>query len=484
MFPSPDAIDGGAVPTGTVPEESFEDLYEHAPCGYLTATLDGVVLRVNATLCGWLRREPAEVIGASLESTLSVGSRLFYQTRYLPTLRLNGEVRDAVLEFERGDGGTLPALVSSTVVEPSGGGTAVVRTAVLDATGRRDYERELLESRRAAERSEARVRVLQEAAASFGAAATEEALAAALMAAARRASDAGAAAVMLATGSAPLQVKAGERALGPTVARIAAEPEPEAMRAGETVTVADLAAAERQFPGLMERMRAVRLEALSVVPLIVDETPVGVLACYFGRHRAFDDEAIELQESLARLAAQVLQRIRLQAELERMALHDQLTGLANRSLLQTRLTQVLASAERYGRPMAVVFLDLDGFKRINDKLGHGIGDVALRDVAHALERVVRVSDTLARFGGDEFVVVCEDADEAGALRVAERIRRAVELPLHGVPSAFTLTASVGIAVHDPRKGRAASAEKLIRAADEAQYESKRAGKDRVTVVAV
>jgi diguanylate cyclase (GGDEF)-like protein len=134
--------------------------------------------------------------------------------------------------------------------------------------------------------------------------------------------------------------------------------------------------------------------------------------------------------------------------------------------------------------MAVVFLDLDGFKRINDKLGHGIGDVALRDVAHALQRVVRVSDTLARFGGDEFVVVCEDADEAGARRVAERIRSAVELPLHGVPTAYTLTASIGIALHDPRAGRAVSAERLLSAADEAQYESKRAGKDRVTVVAV
>jgi diguanylate cyclase (GGDEF)-like protein len=221
-----------------------------------------------------------------------------------------------------------------------------------------------------------------------------------------------------------------------------------------------------------------------VVPLIVDETPVGVLACYFGRRRGFDDDALELLVSLARLASQVLQRIRLQNELQRMAMHDQLTGLANRVLLQTRLAQVLAAAERYGHPMAVVFLDLDGFKRINDKLGHGIGDVALRDVAHALQRVVRASDTLARFGGDEFVVVCEDADEAGAMRVADRIRGAVEMPLHGVPSAFTLTASVGIAVHNPRAGRAVSAEALLSAADEAQYQSKHGGKNRVTVVAV
>ncbi|MFC0681688.1 diguanylate cyclase [Lysobacter korlensis] len=482
MTPHPDSR-GIADPTSTAPEESLEDLYEHAPCGYLTSTLDGTVLRANSTFCNLIGRERGDVLGASLESMLTVGSRLFYQTRYLPTLRLNGEVREAVLELERGDGGTLPSLVTSMVVEPSVG-AAFVRTAVFDATGRRDYERELLESRRAAERSEARVRVLQAASASFGAAATEESLASALVGAARDAFDAGSAAVLLATGSAPLQVKAGTRALGPTVARIAAEPEPEVMRSAEAVTVSNLEDAERQFPGLAERMRAARLESLSAVPLLVDEVPAGVLACYFGRQRTLDEDALELQESLARLAAQVLQRIRLQAELTRMALHDQLTGLANRSMLQTRLVQVLASAERYGRPMAVVFLDLDGFKRINDKLGHGIGDVALRDVAHALQRVVRVSDTLARFGGDEFVVVCEDAGESDARTVAERVRQAVELPLHGVPSAFTLTASIGIAVHNPRAGRAISAEKLLTAADEAQYESKRAGKNRVTVVSV
>ena len=469
---------------GSVEAESFEDLYQHAPCGYLTVTLDGTVVRANATFCDWIGRARDDVVGGALESMLRVGSRLFYQTRYLPTLRLSGEVREVVLELERGDGGTLPALVNSVVVEPPGGGAPLVRTVVFDATGRRDYERELLESRRAAERSEARVRLLQEASASFGAAATEEQLAAALAASARQAFDASSSAVLLATGSAPLQVRGGVRPLGPTVARIAAEPEPEAMRSAAMVTVGSLEDAEREFPALGDRLRAAKVEAVSVVPLLIDEQPVGVLACYFGRQRTFDDDAMELQAALARLASPVLERIRLQAELQRMALHDELTGLPNRVLLQTRLAQVLAAAERYRRPMAVVFLDLDGFKRINDKLGHGIGDVALRDVAHALQRVVRASDTLARFGGDEFVVVCEDADENGARIVAERLRSAVELPLHGVPSAYSLTASAGIAVHDPRKGRAVSAERLLSAADEAQYESKRAGKDRVTVVAV
>ncbi|MDQ4138483.1 MAG: PAS domain-containing protein, partial [Actinomycetota bacterium] len=164
---SPDSqLSGDATDTGGAQAaESLQDLYEHAPCGYLTVTLDGVVMRANATFCDWIGRPKEDVVGASLESMLRAGSRLFYETRYLPTLRLSGQVREAVLELERGDGGTLPALVNSVVVEPPGGGATLIRTAIFDASGRRDYERELLEARRAAERNETRVRLLQEASA-------------------------------------------------------------------------------------------------------------------------------------------------------------------------------------------------------------------------------------------------------------------------------------------------------------------------------
>jgi diguanylate cyclase (GGDEF)-like protein/PAS domain S-box-containing protein len=475
---------GGSGVDGASVEESFEDLYENAPCGYLTATMDGVVVRANATFCGLIGRRKDEVIGASIESMLRVGSRLFFQTRYLPTLRLSGEVREVVFELSGSDGRVLPILVNSVLIERPGAAAPLVRSAVFDATVRRNYERELLESRRAAEGSEARVRVLQEASASFGAAETEEALGAALVEITRRAFDAGSVAVLLTQGSGPLQLAAGGRPLGSTVALIAGEPEAEAIRLVDTVTVSSADHAERDYPAIADRLRETRLEAISVVPILVDEAPVGVLACYFGRQRTFGDDELALQSGIARLAAQVLQRIRLQGQLQHQALHDQLTGLANRALLQTRLAQVLEASARYSRPMAVIFLDLDGFKRINDKLGHGIGDVALKQIANGLRRVVRTGDTIARFGGDEFVVVCEDADDNGALHAAERIRQAVELPLHGVPTAFALTASIGVAVYLPREGYRATVEDLLRAADAAQYESKHGGKDRVTVVRV
>jgi diguanylate cyclase (GGDEF)-like protein/PAS domain S-box-containing protein len=464
-------------------DESLEDLYEHAPCGYLTTTIDGLIVRANATFCELIGRSKSEVIGATLESMLRVGSRLFFQTRYLPTLRLNGELREVVFELTGPDDRTLPILVNSVVVERPGA-APLVRSAVFDATARRDYERDLLQARRAAEGSEARVRVLQEASAMFGAAETEEALASAVVQLVRGAFDAGSVAVMLTQGSGPLQLASGSRPLGPTVALLAGEPEAEAMRLAEAVTLSTADDAEREFPGIGGQLREARIEALSIAPILVDEVPAGVLASYFGRQRRFDEEFLALQAGIARLAGQVLQRIRLQGQLQHMALHDQLTGLANRTLLQSRLAQVLSASMRYSRPMAVLFLDLDGFKRINDQLGHGIGDVALKQIANGLRRVVRASDTIARFGGDEFVVVCEDADDQAALKVAERIRSAVELPLHGVPSAYALTASVGIALHMPREGYRATIEDLLRAADAAQYESKHGGKDRVTVVTV
>ena len=127
-------------------------------------------------------------------------------------------------------------------------------------------------------------------------------------------------------------------------------------------------------------------------------------------------------------------------------------------------------------------MDLDGFKAVNDGLGHLAGDAVLEEVARRLRAVVRGSDTLARFGGDEFVVICEDigADEAQGL--AERIRLAVKQPMPGPAAAFAVTASVGIALHEPVDGSAVTAAEILKAADVAMYASKCAGKDHITLV--
>jgi diguanylate cyclase (GGDEF)-like protein len=161
-------------------------------------------------------------------------------------------------------------------------------------------------------------------------------------------------------------------------------------------------------------------------------------------------------------------------ELAHRALHDALTELPNRVLLADRLEVALARLSRSPTRLAVTFLDLDGFKQINDRCGHEIGDRVLMTVADRLRRVLRPSDTLARFGGDEFTVLSEDlADERAATEIADRLARAVGEPValdNG--SDMRLRASIGIAL---AAGPDDSPETLIREADVAMYRAKRLG---------
>ena len=472
-------------------------LADEAPCALVSTTAEGNLLHVNETLLAWTGRRRDDLVGRSFEELLTPAGRLFYQTRYLPVLRLGGEVREAALTL-RGAGATdLPVLASSVLRPGRDGGDEVV-IALFDATGRRNYERELLTARRAADRSERRVRVLQEASLSFGDCETEGALAAALGVAARGAAEARSSAVFLLDGGVLRRVAgdgdAGDGIAGDPAAStpsaavdgaaVVAQdgPEAEAARTASAVTVARLDDAER-FPELAERLAARRIEAMSAVPIHEDGVPLGVLACYSGRAREWDSDAIELQAALARQAGQVLRRIRLQESLRHSSLHDTLTALPNRAHLHARLADALAEAAESGRPLALLFLDLDGFKVINDRLGHAVGDDVLAQVAERLRRLVRRGDTVARFGGDEFAIVCVDADAPTAVRVADRVRAAIRERLRQVPAEYPLTASVGVAVHAADSG-AVSAGDLIEAADGAMYRSKSEGRDRSSVVTI
>jgi diguanylate cyclase (GGDEF)-like protein len=136
------------------------------------------------------------------------------------------------------------------------------------------------------------------------------------------------------------------------------------------------------------------------------------------------------------------------------------------------------------RPLAIIFLDLDGFKAVNDTCGHAIGDSVLQQVSARLRSAVRSRDTIARYGGDEFVGVCEDADADAAAHIAERIQELVRQPLDDVPEEFPVTASVGIALLAPDSDTAVTTDGILGIADAAMYQSKNAGKDRVTVVHV
>ncbi|MEO6122902.1 MAG: PAS domain S-box protein [Ilumatobacteraceae bacterium] len=173
----------------------------------------------------------------------------------------------------------------------------------------------------------------------------------------------------------------------------------------------------------------------------------------------------------------VTERKRLEAELERQALHDPLTGLANRILLQTRLAEATKTTSP-DMDVAVLLLDLDGFKQVNDTYGHAVGDEVLRIVGARLTALTRPSDTLARTGGDEFVVLCPDTDVIGATLVGERIVEAVGKPIDVAGVTVHLGASVGVAHH---AGPGANTDALLLEADKAMYSAKRSGRGRVAV---
>ncbi len=156
--------------------------------------------------------------------------------------------------------------------------------------------------------------------------------------------------------------------------------------------------------------------------------------------------------------------------------HDVLTGLPNRILFADRLTQALAMAMREDRRLALLFVDLDGFKEINDQFGHVTGDCVLEAVAARMLQCVRDSDTVSRFGGDEFVILLPDIRQGGDAQVAaEKILLAMTEPIDLDCGPVAIGASIGIAVY-PANGT--TAEELLRNADAAMYAAKKGGKNR------
>lgn len=168
---------------------------------------------------------------------------------------------------------------------------------------------------------------------------------------------------------------------------------------------------------------------------------------------------------------------RTQDELQRLATHDHLTNVLNSSAFKRRVSQELPRARRYRRPGALIYLDLDDFKGLNDTHGHQRGDAVLRLVADALRRAVREVDIVGRMGGDEFAVLLPETDAQRAATTAQRLHESLRTAFDGSKA---LTASVGVVSFSDT---AITADDLLRLADQAMYEAKRTGKDRVVHVA-
>jgi predicted signal transduction protein with EAL and GGDEF domain len=218
-------------------------------------------------------------------------------------------------------------------------------------------------------------------------------------------------------------------------------------------------------------------------PIHADGEVKAVLEFFTSAAVARDPALLEVMAQIGRQLGRVVERIRAQEQIAHQATHDALTGLANRLLFRDRLELALARAERRGSFAALLFLDLDRFKDVNDTLGHGAGDQLLRSVSDRLQGALRANDTLARFGdevftlarfgGDEFVVLCEDlASEDGAVRIAERVQQALISPFVLEHREHVVTASIGIVL---ASGVDRDAEGLLRDADIAMYRAKERG---------
>ena len=167
------------------------------------------------------------------------------------------------------------------------------------------------------------------------------------------------------------------------------------------------------------------------------------------------------------------------AQLEALSVTDVLTGLANRRRLMTRLEEEVQRARRYKTPLAVVMIDIDHFKQVNDTYGHAMGDEVLRNIGAMLKANVRATDLAARYGGEELTLVLPHTDAPGALLVAEGLReKFAELEHHLDGVSLRKTASLGVAARDGQ-GEVPSAEALLKHADEALYRAKQGGRNRV-----
>jgi diguanylate cyclase (GGDEF)-like protein len=216
------------------------------------------------------------------------------------------------------------------------------------------------------------------------------------------------------------------------------------------------------------------------VPLIADGVIIGVFNAESVEPNAFSDEHVQTLTVIARQAAEVIRSAQLLEETRRLAITDALTGLFNRRHFNQQLEENVGRAARYDEPLALVFLDVDHFKSVNDKFGHQAGDRCLQALARTLRESVRDSDQIARIGGEEFAILLIRADRDLALSIAERLRTRIDdlILEEDPPLPVDLTASLGVAFFkedgdDPKT--------LMRSADRALYTAKRLGRNRVVL---
>ncbi len=450
-------------------------LLDAAPVALLAVDMNGRVLAHNERAASWMGEE-TDLIGHNLTDWLTPAARLLYETHVMPRLHDAGRVRELVLEIRRRSGSRHPLLVNAD--RRRDGDRDVVVIAAFDATARVGFEYELVEARRAADTAHRALSLLQTATGRLAVARGIDDLGGVLVDAASDALQASWTSVRIlgsdgrvdSWGSIPTDTSA-DGALGehttPVICR-------------------DLGDIDDRMLGQSSALRAAGVESLIVTPIVRSgpdtTTPIGDIRCWFRRPRTLGAEETDTLAALASQAERVAEHLRLQDRIRHSALHDGLTGLSNRAGFTEQLENALTRSRVQGSTGSVLFLDLDGFKAINDERGHGAGDEVLRIVADRLVHTCRPGDSVGRLGGDEFLVVAEGVDAANAPAFAERLRDAVRAPLDGAAAGMPLSTSIGVVTWTSGAGTAPpDAAALIAAADAEMYSAKKAGKDAIRV---
>jgi diguanylate cyclase (GGDEF)-like protein/PAS domain S-box-containing protein len=411
--------------------DEIDDLYQHAPCGYHSLDADGVIVRINDTELHWLGYSRNELVGIKKWADfLTPESAQVFADKFA-SCKQHGQARDLEFALRCRDGTIMHVLASATAAYDENSAFVMSRSTLFDITDRQRAQELVRES-------EARLKEMFENLASA--------------VAVYRASEDGRDFFFTAFNRAAERIEQVPRAdvIGRNVVEV--------------------------FPGITQ------FGLLDVFRRVWNTGRAEHFPSTLYREGQIsswrDNHVYKLpQGEVVAIYEDVTQRKLAEQQMHRQAYFDTLTGLPNRALLFDRLRQALARARREGLTCALMFLDLDKFKHINDTLGHEMGDAVLMEAARRLRASLRESDTVARLGGDEFVVLLPTvnaAEDAGL--VAEKIRASIAHPFELSGHSLHLSASIGIAVYPADGG---SEKELVTCADAAMYAAKQGGGNRV-----
>jgi diguanylate cyclase (GGDEF)-like protein/PAS domain S-box-containing protein len=450
-------------------EQRFRRVFEDSPTPMALADLDMTLLDVNAAFAAFLGREPEDIVGRTIAGITDPGDMLVQ--RGLHEQLLAGETPHYTMEkrYLRADGSSVWGEVTVSLVRDDRGRPVSLHSQIQDIS----------ERRRAVEALDRRARY-SEAAAELGRIAL---VAADMGELAERLADA----VVDRLGADSCQVI---EVNGLELHNLAVAGDECGRSPGERWTMRERSLAGLVFsadgPLVIEDLARSEVGASaqllgsgmrSALGVSVEgrDGPAGMVAVYSRSRRAWSHEESAFLHVVANVMGSAIERVGREEAAVHRALHDPMTGLPNRDLFSDRLALTLARARRGGPLPAVLIADLDQFKLINDSLGHQAGDELLRAVAPRLAAAVRETDTVARFGGDEFVVLCDGVgNEQQALELAKRLAAVLDEPLVVAGAPVYISASFGVAFANADSDAAG----LLRDADAALYRAKARGRGR------